>query len=89
MKRIIHIALVQSFFSYGLMFWCCAYNTHIEKLKVTINSIITFLSSRPKFYSTISLLLMSLMCNILITYFLMVYYYYHINISIFIDQYES
>ncbi|KAF0688949.1 neuroblastoma-amplified sequence-like, partial [Aphis craccivora] len=52
MKRVIYIALVQSIFSYGIMFWGCTYNTHLEKLKVTINSIIKFLLSKPKYYST-------------------------------------
>jgi len=52
MKRIIYIALVQSIFSYGITFWGCAYNSHLDKLRVTINSIIKFLLSKPKSYST-------------------------------------
>lgn len=52
MKRIIYITLVQSIFSYGIMFWGCAYSTHLKKLKITINSIIKFLLSKPKSFST-------------------------------------
>lgn len=52
MKRVIYISLVQSFFSYGIMFWGCAYNIHLEKLKVTINGIIKFLLGKPRYYST-------------------------------------
>jgi len=52
MKRVIYITLVQFIFSNGIMFWGCAYNTHLEKLKVTINSIIQFLLSKPKSFCT-------------------------------------
>jgi len=87
MKRIIYIALVQSIFSYGIMFCGCTYSTHLEKLKTTINCIIKFLLSKPKYYST-SLFLRNLMYKIamyktLIKYFIPMYYYYYINISIY------
>lgn len=51
-KRMIYIALVQFIYSYGIMFWGCAYNTHLKKLKVTINSIFKLLLSKPKHFST-------------------------------------
>jgi len=42
-QLIIYISLVQSVITYGIESWCCAYDTHLNKLKTTMNKLIKFI----------------------------------------------
>jgi len=49
----VYHALIQSIVTeYGIAIWGSAYQTHINKMKTTLNSLIKYLYNKPKLFAT-------------------------------------